>query len=89
LLTCSDFLSELTDYLDEKTDAEVKAKLEKHMAECPNCWVICDTTRKTVEIYKGHERQCCVPQDIQSRLLAALQRKMADRAKQGTDQLQQ
>ena len=89
MLTCSDFLSELTDYLDEKTDAEVKAKLEKHMAECPNCWVICDTTRKTVEIYKGHERQCCVPQDIQSRLLAALQRKMADRAKQGTDQLQQ
>ena len=55
MLTCKDFLSELSDYLDEKIDAELRAKLESHITECPNCWVIADTTRKTIQIYKGME----------------------------------
>ncbi len=77
MLTCKHFLAELTDYLDEKMDATLRANLEKHMAECPNCWVICDTTRKTVAVYKGHEKQCCIPADVQSRLMAAVERKVA------------
>ncbi len=76
LLTCKDFLRELSDYLDESIDAEVKAKLEKHIAECPNCWVIADTTRKTIKIYKGMDPYP-VPSDVQSRLMAALEKKMA------------
>ena len=55
MLTCKDFLSELSDYLDETIDAELRAKLENHITECPNCWVIADTTRKTIQIYKGME----------------------------------
>jgi anti-sigma factor (TIGR02949 family) len=78
LLTCKDFLRELSDYLDESLDAEIRAKLEKHITECPNCWVIADTTRKTIQIYKGMEPQP-VPEDIQSRLMAALEKKMAAR----------
>lgn len=77
MLTCKHFLAELTDYLDAKIDAGLRAKLEKHMSECPNCWVVCDTTRKTIAVYKGHERQCCIPEDVQSRLIAAVERKMA------------
>ena len=80
MLTCKAFLSELADYLDEKTDVELKLKLEKHMSECPNCWVVCDTTRKTVQIYKGHEKACCIPQDVQARLMAAVERKLAAKA---------
>ena len=49
LLTCKEFLSELSDYLDEKTSAELQAKLQRHITECPNCWVICDTTKKTIQ----------------------------------------
>lgn len=82
MLTCKDFLSELTDFLDDKTDVELKAKLEKHMTECPNCWVVCDTTRKTIEIYKGHEKKCCIPSDVEQRLMAALERKLAARTQQ-------
>ena len=33
----------------------MRAKLEQHITECPNCWVIADTTRKTIQIYKGME----------------------------------
>ena len=50
LLTCKQFLEELSDYLDEKTDPELRQKLEQHISDCPNCWVICDTTKKTIQI---------------------------------------
>jgi anti-sigma factor RsiW len=76
LLTCKDFLRELSDYLDETLDAEVRAKLESHITECPNCWVIADTTRKTVRIFKGMEPYP-IPADVESRLMAALEKKMA------------
>ena len=78
MLTCKDFLRELSDYLDESLDTEIRAKLEKHITECPNCWVIADTTRKTIQIYKGMEPQP-IPSDIESRLMQALERKMAAR----------
>jgi anti-sigma factor RsiW len=76
LLTCKDFLKELSDYLDETVDKEVLAKLERHMAECPNCWVIADTTRKTIRIYKGMDPHP-LPFDVESRLMRALEKKIA------------
>ena len=76
MLTCKDFLKELTDYLDETLDAEARAKLERHISECPNCWVIADTTRRTIQIYKGMDPYP-VPGDVQERLMRALERKMA------------
>jgi len=80
LLTCKDFLHELSEYLDETIDAGLRAKLEKHITECPNCWVIADTTRKTIKIYKGMEPYA-IPPDVENRLMRALEKKMA--AKKG------
>jgi anti-sigma factor RsiW len=68
----------LSDYLDASLDAKLRAKLEEHISECPNCWVIADTTRRTIQIYKGMEPYP-VPADVQERLMAALERKMADK----------
>ena len=76
MLTCKDFLHELSDYLDESIDAELRAKLESHITECPNCWVIADTTRKTIKIYKGMDPYP-IPSDVESRLMRALEKKMA------------
>lgn len=76
MLTCRDFLAELSDYLDERIDAELRAKLERHITECPNCWVIADTTKKTIQIYKGMEAYP-IPQEVESRLMKALEKKMA------------
>jgi anti-sigma factor RsiW len=80
LLTCRDFLNELSDYLDEHVDAEVRAKLEQHITECPNCWVIADTTKKTIRIYKGMEPHP-IPADVESRLMTALEKKIESRRK--------
>jgi len=76
LITCKDFLAELSDYLDERIDAELRAKLERHITECPNCWVIADTTKKTIQIYKGMEPYP-IPSDVETRLMKALEKKMA------------
>jgi len=72
LLTCKEFLAELSEYLDERTNAEIRAKLEAHLAECPNCWVICDTTRKTIRVYQGM-KPCDIPSDVHGRLMAAFE----------------
>ena len=80
MLTCKDFLRELSEFLDENLDAEVRAKLERHITECPNCWVIADTTRKTVRIYKGMDPYP-VPKDVEERLMQAIERKMASKQK--------
>ena len=76
MLTCKQFLQELNDYLDPSIDTETKMHLERHVSECPNCFVIVDTTLKTLRVYKGVDPQQ-VPEDLQKRLWAALERKMA------------
>jgi hypothetical protein len=81
LLTCKEFLDEVSDYLDETVDAELKNRLEAHITECPNCWVICDTTKRTVQVYKGMEPQV-IPDDVHKRLLAALEKKCASKKQQ-------
>ena len=80
MLTCKEFLQELSDYLDENVDAGIKAKLEEHIAKCANCWVVCDTTKRTIKVYKGMEA-FSIPADVESRLMLALDKKMAARHK--------
>jgi anti-sigma factor (TIGR02949 family) len=75
LLTCKEFLHELSEFLDDSVDAEIRTKLQRHVSECPNCWVIFDTTKKTLQVYKGMEPQE-IPEQIHNRLMDALQRKM-------------
>jgi len=76
LLTCKQFLQELNDYLDPNVDAALKVRLEAHVTECPNCFVIVDTTQKTLQVYKGCEPQS-IPDDVRARLMKALERKIA------------
>ena len=78
LLSCKQFMTELNAYLDEATSPEERERLQRHINECPNCWVVVDTTQKTLRVYKGVEAQS-VPPDVSERLMAALQRKMAEK----------
>ncbi len=82
LVTCKDFLQELNDFLDERLDPNLRKELERHVSECPNCWVLCDTTEKTLKVFKGMEPQQ-VPPEIHARLLEALERKMQAKAMEG------
>ncbi len=76
-VTCSEFLKELTDYLDNAMDAQTKAELEDHLQWCHNCYVICNTTKRTIEIY--HDQDIYeLPDDLRSRLRSAIMTKCQD-----------
>ena len=80
MVTCKQFLQELNDYLDPNVDATLKANLESHVNKCPNCFVIVDTTLKTLQVYKGMEAKT-IPEDVEARLWKAIERKLAERGK--------
>jgi len=50
MITCSDFLAELGNYMDESVAADIRRQLENHLSHCQTCQVIVDSTRKTVRI---------------------------------------
>jgi mycothiol system anti-sigma-R factor len=84
LTGCKKLLSELSNYLEGELDAANRAELEQHIKKCPNCWVIIDTTRKTIQIYQG----CCepypLPESLQDRLQQALRKRYEESSeKQG------
>ena len=78
MLTCKEFLQELSDFLDDSVGPEQRAHLEEHITACPNCYVILDTTKRTIQVYKGAEPQP-VPPEIHSRLMKAVDRQAAAR----------
>jgi len=78
LLTCKEFLQELNEFLDETADQEMRDRLNAHVCECPNCFVIFDTTRKTLRVYRGLEPQE-IPTDVHQRLMAAIAKRCRQR----------
>jgi predicted anti-sigma-YlaC factor YlaD len=68
---CSEFLKELTDYLDNTMDTQTKAELEEHLQWCHNCYVVCNTTKSTIEIYRD-SRLYELPDELRTRIHAAI-----------------
>lgn len=83
MLSCKDFLGWLNDYLDDSTDGETRRHVEEHINNCPNCWVIFDTTKKTLQVFKGMDPQP-IPAEVHDRLMSALNRKLAGGSKPPT-----
>jgi anti-sigma factor RsiW len=81
-VNCSDFLNELTDFLDGTLDARTRSELEDHLHWCHNCFVICNTTKMTIEIYRGSQLYE-LPDDLRSRLRTAILTKCKDKKEPG------
>ena len=73
-MKCTEFLKELNEYLDGVLDARTKSELDDHLAWCHNCYVVCDTTKKTIQIYKNTEVYD-LPDELRTRLQSAIQAK--------------
>lgn len=71
-ITCQSFLDELSDYIDGELPQDLRVSLEAHLAKCPNCWVVFDETKKTVEIFQDNPCHP-LPDDVKDRLMATLQ----------------
>ena len=70
-MNCTDFLAKLTDYFDGRIDPDLLAEVKQHLCSCHHCEVVVDTTRKTIDIYRGHEPND-LPEDLSTRLRAAV-----------------
>jgi anti-sigma factor (TIGR02949 family) len=80
LPTCKQFLQELNEYHDESVDPETKRHWQAHIDECPHCYVIVDTTKRTLAVYKDSKEQD-VPEDVRAKVWKALDKKMAAAAR--------
>lgn len=70
-MTCTEFLAQLDDLLDNAITAPLRADLEEHLRGCEHCVVTLNTTRKTIEIYRTHEIYE-LPNELRERLEAAI-----------------
>ncbi len=70
-MTCSEFLAELDDLIDNTVSAVLRADLEQHLKECEHCVITLSTTRKTIEVYRNYELYE-LPANLRERLQAAI-----------------
>ena len=73
-MTCTDFLSQLTDYFDGQISPELLDEVRTHLAECHHCEVVLDTTRQTIAVYRGNEIYE-FPDELRERLHSAIMTK--------------
>jgi predicted anti-sigma-YlaC factor YlaD len=71
---CTEFLQELTDYLDGKITEDLKVELDEHLHWCHECHVVMNTTQKTIEIYRDNKIYE-LPEDLRNRLHQAIMTK--------------
>ncbi len=79
-MKCTEFLKELTDYLDGTIDKATQGELEEHLHWCHNCYVICNTTKMTIEIYRDNQIYD-LPDPLRSKLQQAIVSKCKSKGK--------
>ena len=70
-MTCTEFLAQLDDMLDQDAAIPLRADLQEHLRCCEHCEITLSTTRKTIQIYRSHELYE-LPDDRRERLHAAI-----------------
>jgi hypothetical protein len=73
-MNCTDLLSHLTDYFDEKLSPRLLDEIRTHTAGCQHCRVVVDTTHQTIAVYKGNEIYEVSP-ELRDRLHTAIMAK--------------
>ncbi len=70
-MNCTDFLAKLTDFFEGNIEPELMTEVKEHLGVCHHCEVVVDSTRKTIEVYRGTEIYE-FPDDLSARLRAAI-----------------
>ena len=70
---CKSLLGTLSDYVDGALEAELCREIERHIAECENCRIVVDTTRRTIDlIHASNPLQNGLPDEVRDRLFKRL-----------------
>ncbi len=68
---CEGWLDQLSLYLDGELAEHLCRELQRHLAECPDCHVVFNTTRRTIELYRRYGR-VPMPEGARERLFRAI-----------------
>ncbi len=71
-LKCDELLGSLSAYIDGELGAELCQELEKHLAECDNCRVVLNTTKRTIDLVHSPAEKSDLPEDVRERLFKRL-----------------
>jgi anti-sigma factor (TIGR02949 family) len=70
---CKSLLGTLSDYVDGELGEELCREIEKHIAECEDCRIVVDTTRKTIDlVHASNNPQPDLPDEVRDRLFKRL-----------------
>ena len=72
-MNCHDILRNMSEYIDGELDGQLCAEIEAHMDSCPDCKIVVDTLKKTVQLVQNSGRETELPQDVRQRLFSRLQ----------------
>jgi anti-sigma factor RsiW len=74
-LNCDRVILEISNYIDGDVDVTMKREIELHLEHCRDCTMVVIQTKLTVEVFCDSQ-VVELPQDVRSRLHAALQQKI-------------
>ena len=69
---CQELLGSLSLYIDGELPPELCRELEQHLAECDNCRVVLNTTKRTIDLVHAPIEKLDVPEDVRERLFKRL-----------------
>lgn len=69
--TCKQIMAQLSNFLDGELDPAYCEKIEQHLATCPMCPIVVDTTKKTIALYHDAP-QTEIPPQVRQHLIEVL-----------------
>lgn len=76
-MNCKGVIREISNYIDGELDDAARSEIERHLAHCGDCEMVVNQTRKTIEIFCDSQ-PVDLPDDVASRLHAAVEKKLAE-----------
>jgi hypothetical protein len=70
-ISCSEVWREISNYIDDGVDPELRARMEAHFKVCKHCTAVLDGTRNVVKLL-ADEAEFEVPAEYGSRLYSKL-----------------
>lgn len=77
-MNCEELVRYLSDYIDRNLSEELEAEARAHLASCPNCHVVLNTTQKTITLFRECEVRV-IPAERREVLFQALQQAFSRR----------
>lgn len=71
-MNCQDVFKVLNEYIDGELGHQLCADVEAHIDSCPDCQIVVNTLKKTIQLYHATGQEVTLPKDVKKRLYERL-----------------